>query len=849
MITLALCAALALVPVGAAAQTLSAEVHPGLLFSAEDIPLLKERIQREPYATWWQTVLQRARNAPATFVDERAEVRYAKSLAFAWLMTDNAAFAERALEVMQGVAFPPRGGDLGEPHNEGEVVAQYAVAYDILHVYAAANDPQALQEMRSILGEEADRLWKGIVIGKVGLGPFKVKIRLHETPHLDNWHIRTYGGLGLAAMALSEYTSGEGTPQEWADRALEMVTSSLDFQIEGRDGGYAEGPFYSRYAADVYLPYLFALKNRTGLDLFADPKIEKTHEWSLNLRLPNGRRPNIDDGHLDDFYGHYLAAVQASGGIHRWDWENNERGLYVRQFAEMDAIALYDDSVPAQEPTHGPSVFMPGAGDAVFRSDWSATATYMLLRGENGTAREHGFAHEHPDGTSFVLYAGGEMLAVDAGYINFDNHDKVNKGRNHNVVLVDGNGPPRRILPVVGTIGDRNDAFIEAFFTSAAGDYAEVCTAYRGVELRRRVFFADHRYFFVADEIDDPGRRHAYEWRLHGNGGGTSGGAYARADNLARWTRDKAELLAFLPDQPGRVALESEAIHSFDYRQEQTHTVLRVQQEGVDGRYLAVLYPRAIGAAEPAFETASAQGAEAAIVALAGVRDLAWLRNGNASEGTVSGPDAHLVSDARFGYVRYVDGKLTRFAAQDATYLLADGETVFRASEMIDVSMERDDFTGFVRGPGAGYQLKIPHAGNEWTAARLLGGTWLGTAVEGEMIVLELAGEGTLELGSDQHVEAQKGAQPRPERFALHPNAPNPFNPTTKIRFDLPMASLVQLTVYNVLGQEVARLVERQMPLGRHEVEWDAAGYQSGLYFYALKADSYRAQRKMILLR
>ena len=139
---------LLLLPLSAPAQTLSAEVHPGLLFSAEEIPQLKERIQREPYASWWQTVLTRAQSVPTTFTEERTKVRYAKALAFAWLMTDDSAFATRALAVMQQVEFPPRGGDLGEPHNEGEVVAQYAVAYDILHSYAAANDPQALEALR-----------------------------------------------------------------------------------------------------------------------------------------------------------------------------------------------------------------------------------------------------------------------------------------------------------------------------------------------------------------------------------------------------------------------------------------------------------------------------------------------------------------------------------------------------------------------------------------------------------------------------------------------------------------------------------------------------------------------------
>ena len=1036
MSALLLCAVLMVfTPLICSAQTLSAEVHPGLLFTAEQVPQLKERIQREPYATWWHTVLTRARDTPATFTEERSKVRSAKALAFAWLMTDDSAFADRALQVMQEVAFPPRGGYLGEPHNEGEVVAQYAVAYDILHAYAAANDPPALAEMRAILAEEAGRLWEGIILSELDLGLIKVVLRLHETPHIDNWHIRAYGGLGLAAMALSEHAGfpGQGVPQDWADRAFEMVKGSLDFQIEELDGGYAEGPFYSRYAADVYLPYMFALKNRTGLNMFVDPKIEKMHDWSLNLRLPNGRRPNIDDGHLDDFYGHYLAGVYSDGGIHRWDWENNANGLYVRQFSEMDAIALFDDSVQAMEPTHGPSVFMSGAGDAVFRSDWSAQATYMLLRGENGVARSGGLSHEHADETSFILYAGGEMLALDAGYINFSNHDKVNEGRNHNVVLVDGQGPPR-FRALGQTVGGGNDAFIGDSFISAVGEYSEVDASYRGVDLKRRVFFANRQYFLVADEITGDGQPHDYEWRLHGNGGGDSGGAYAREGNLARWTRSGAELIAYLPEDEdlGLVAVDSDTIHSFDYLEEQTHTVLRVQQRGVDARYLAVLYPRSTGAADPVLGTAMVDGGQGVIAILEGARDLAWVRDAGAAQAMATGLIQPLLSDAGFGYAREIDEALVRFSLQDATELIADGQIIFSASEKIDTSIELDaeSFAGFVRGPGTGYQLSIPLQGRVLDEAGFTG-ELLAASVEGELLVLSMAGEGDLSLHFSQplplqlHVEGRAGSRfslsplrtrvgrsvtfdlfsftaedssdltpvaeyewevpaalgevkakgaltlttvsgvredivfrfggaettynitttphsvvqvviepgsvvvepgarqkfrakaldrygnvvprsfgwhavggigtidtrsgsfiasdtpgegwviavvnvllvfsesgtavegtgkvvvgrPRPEQYALHPNIPNPFNPSTIIRFDLPIASEVQLTIYNALGQEVDRLLQGSFAPGVHEVEWDAGGRRSGIYFYELRADPYRQRRKMMLLR
>ena len=732
--------------------TLPAEQHPDLLFSADDVATLKDRIQREPYATWWQTVLSRATNVPTPFTEERTKARYAKSLAFAYLMTDSTAFATRAVEIMKDMNFPPRGGDLGQPHNEGEVVALYAVAYDMLHNFLQ-DDAASLEEIRTILAEEAERLHEGIVIFEQKIGFITIKIRLDKSPdprdlsiiHLDNWHIRAYGGLGLAALALSDHSGRDGaTPQDWSQNAFDLVTGSLEHQIEETDGGYAEGPFYSRYAADVYLPYMFALKNRLDIDLFSDPKVEKMHDWSLNLRLPNGRRPNTDDGHLDEFYGHYLAAVDADGGAHLWDWQNNSTGLYVREFSEMDAIALYDDGIAAQEPERGPSIFMPEAGDAVFRSDWSADATYLLLRGEHGRAREQGLAHEHPDETSFVLYAGGEMLAVDAGYIDFTNHHKVNEGRNHSLILVDGEGPPLDMIagePVDGG----NDAFIENFFTSSFADYAEVRAQYQNVDLRRRVLFPGKSYFVVADEVRGDAV-HQYEFRLHGNGGGTSGGTYMRSDNLARWTRERAELLAYVPAHEGLTFTESDTLHSFAYLEEPTHTVLHVQQSGNDVEFLSVLYPRPLDQAEPSFTAPAATGGQTVQVALDEQRDVAWLRTATADSTTFNGPAGQIQSDASFGLLRYGGDTLQALTARAARYVKVGEIAIFTAADSIDISLEfaADEIAGFVRASDTATTLSLPLA----RAVRELSfsGSLSDTSTANGILSMALAGEGTLLL-------------------------------------------------------------------------------------------------------
>ncbi|MEE8577915.1 MAG: T9SS type A sorting domain-containing protein, partial [candidate division Zixibacteria bacterium] len=80
-------------------------------------------------------------------------------------------------------------------------------------------------------------------------------------------------------------------------------------------------------------------------------------------------------------------------------------------------------------------------------------------------------------------------------------------------------------------------------------------------------------------------------------------------------------------------------------------------------------------------------------------------------------------------------------------------------------------------------------------------------------------------------------------------NYPNPFNPTTTIHFDLPTSSQVTLTIYNVLGREVARLVDSYYPAGEHQVEWNATDASSGVYFYRIQTENFAQSKKMVLLK
>jgi len=88
-----------------------------------------------------------------------------------------------------------------------------------------------------------------------------------------------------------------------------------------------------------------------------------------------------------------------------------------------------------------------------------------------------------------------------------------------------------------------------------------------------------------------------------------------------------------------------------------------------------------------------------------------------------------------------------------------------------------------------------------------------------------------------------------PKKFALGQNYPNPFNPTTIINYELPTTITVDLSIYNLLGQRVATLVDERQQAGSQQVEWNASGFASGVYYYRIEAGEFVDVRKMMLLR
>ena len=590
----------------------------------------------------------------------------------------------------------------------------YLIAYDLLR--GADETPAALAASAARIQEFAGHLCQQAA---TPLGPYSFYGNVK-----NNHALMTAAALGMAAVVLNDASSADNTqqPATWAAAGLYHIDNVLwrDAQRQSDStqvAGYAEGPYYLKYALlnclpfframgnflpDGRLPYTFQATARSIRNPYFDPKYALLYEWLTAIRMPDGRFPALEDSYVDMGMPELALTGQAQYVKPMYFSKLTGTGLasltgQLRDVTVDMRAAWLAAAVAPTAPSHPALTALPGSGNLIFRSGNDSLATYLHLYGRGGLPETNAGGHSQGDASSFILHANGQLLALDAGYLSYARRAEVGQARNHNLVLVDGAGPA---LGAPGAGGPAPSAVQHAFQTAQLA-YGEVTTAYLGATITRKTLFVRNGYFLLADAVQ-AAAAHAYTWQLHGyglQGGTTATGLYT--DNLAAheatWQKNGAHLLVHVAGV-GSTATYSTATnpHETTYNTAENHTTLLVQQTGAaQTQFLAALYPYT--AAPPQVATTSQAATAALATTTPGFTDVAFAQADSVMRTDASGqlPQAMSADGLLNLYSAAADGAFAQLFIQEGTLLRLGSVPVLQSSRRATLSWQRTDATRY----------------------------------------------------------------------------------------------------------------------------------------------------------
>ncbi|WP_139922881.1 heparinase II/III family protein [Hymenobacter sp. DG01] len=677
-----------------------------------------------------------------TTADERrSRATFAKNAAFVLLMDrkptgstltalpapERALYQQQAIEALESLnpAVEPFASFSGTTYTEwqwrSKELIDYLIAYDLLRGAGVAEP--ALLKSRTNLQQFAGNLYRESNRAFLGVYFFR-QIKNNHT-------LMTAAALGMAAVVLNDATSTDANlqPANWFNSGLYHIDNVLwaDAQRQSDPAavaGYAEGPYYFKYAFLNCLPFFRALGNfapdtgftctyngttRSIRNPFYDPRYDQLYDWITAILMPDGRFPALEDSYVDmgmpelaltgkSRYVVPLHLQHLSGG------QLNSLNAQLRD-ATVDMRAAYLAAQITPAPRIRPTLtYLPQSGNLVLQAGPDSVATYLHLYGKGGAVQANSGGHNQADATSFILHAQGQLLALDAGYLSYNRRAEVGQASNHNMVLVDGAGP------AIGNAGAANEAnaTLPRAFESGGLAFGEARTTYQNASVTRKVLFVRGRYYLLADFVQSAGPRR-YTWQLHGYGlaGGTEQTGVFR-DNLAQqegtWEKNGARLLAHVAT-PGTTAAYRTATgaHELVYNTTENHTTLLVEQNGAaQTQFLAALYPSAATTPPAQITTTSTPATAGLTTSTDGFRDMAFTQTDTMLT-TSPGPDRPVSSDALLTFLSLNEGGTPVQAFLDeGTELRYGSEVVLQSSRRATISWQQlpgNQFTVYVSRP------------------------------------------------------------------------------------------------------------------------------------------------------
>ncbi len=608
--------------------------HPFMYLTEDRRAVIETSIQTEPMASIYATLLETAakelseidpQDWDAKAHGDNGEIAAANAF-LAWLNDDEQA-AQRAISIMDTLTTN------WEDHTRWGInirmpspLMHYTAAWDFLMATDFISEAQAhAVEMK--LTSVTDQFFKYYVLDDTTR-------QLALTVTQNNHPIRTAAAIGFVALAFPAHPDAPSW-LDWAVSELAYLLGEGGQYIQG-DGAVSEGPFYFNYGLAPTLPFYIALDNRAAKDslytrncinrsdedpwrghgcvdgesfTFTNPMdgelFRRAQDWSLALRLPSGNRAPIGDSPLRNQTGQALFSHFGGPDYLYWDWATNSSDPYrVKGGFELAIPHLAYVEPPAESnPPQWTNRFFIDGGMATFRSGWDNDDRVLILMGENGAARKT--VHDHPDGTSFVMAAYGELLLTDTGYYkpnSLQNPVTAVPG-SHNLILIDGKGTPAKGL--LTDWGDA-DAFIKNTVDGRALAYAESHQSYQDTEIVRGVAFIRGRYFVIADQLSsDVNTEREYRFRLHAFAGRDLDGSVRLDEYGPRIQRERGSVAVYtastqgpcLVVEPAFEAFTSPHVHKLE-KEAEHHTVTDSVVMGRSPDFLTILAPYKTGANE-----------------------------------------------------------------------------------------------------------------------------------------------------------------------------------------------------------------------------------------------------------